>query len=210
VSPGLALVVLAAGASERLGEPKALAVIAPGPGGRALELLLAAGAALADPLPLVVAGRDHDALAALLPPAVELARNAAWSTGRTSSVQLACALRTGRDLCLAPVDVPLVPAAVFAALAAEWARRGAPERGWLAPCIERDGVRRFGHPIVVGRALLADLKGFPPGAPLVALRAGADPLWALPVECEAILDDLDTPADLARLRARPDPRRERR
>jgi hypothetical protein len=33
-------------------------------------------------------------------------------------------------------------------------------------------------------------------------RTAADPLWTLPVASAAILDDLDTPADLARLRAR--------
>jgi CTP:molybdopterin cytidylyltransferase MocA len=202
MSTGPALVVLAAGASTRLGEPKALAELAPGPGGTALELLLAAGAALGDARPLVVTGRDHAAIAARLPSGVELAHNSTWSSGRTGSVQLACALRPARDLCIAPVDVPLVPAAVFAALAAEWRARGAPPRGWLAPCVARDGVQRFGHPVLAGRALLAELKDFPPASPLARLRAAADPLWALPVASAAILDDLDTPADLARLRAR--------
>jgi CTP:molybdopterin cytidylyltransferase MocA len=202
MSTGPALVGLAAGASTRLGEPKALAELAARPGGTALELLLAAGAALGDPLPLVVTGQDHDAIAARLPRAAELVRKYAWSSGRTSSVQLACALRPGRDLCLAPVDVPLVPAAVFAALAAEWRARGAPSRGWLAPCLERDGAKRFGHPVLAGRALLAELKDFPPASPLTRLRTAADPLWTLPVASAAILDDLDTPADLARLRAR--------
>jgi molybdenum cofactor cytidylyltransferase len=200
--PGPALVVLAAGASRRLGAPKALARLREGPGGTALELLLAAGAALGDPRPLLVTGRDHAAIAAAAPAHVEVRTNPSWSAGRSGSVQLAAASRPGRDLCLAPVDVPLVPDRVFAALAGEWARSGRPERGWLAPFVVRDGVRRFGHPVVVGRALLVEWKGFPPDRPLHELRARAEPILALEVDSAAILDDLDDPSDLARLRAR--------
>ncbi|NOT29945.1 MAG: NTP transferase domain-containing protein [Planctomycetes bacterium] len=201
-SDDLALVVLAAGASARLGEPKALVRLVPGPSGTALEILLAAGAALGDPLPLVVGGAAHAQLSGVVPSGVELVHNRAWSTGRTSSVRCGMELRPGRDLCLAPVDVPLVPAGVFAALGAEWRRQGRPERGWLAPFVERAGVRRFGHPVLVGRGLLLELKAFPPERPLHALRAQASPLLALAVDSEAVLDDLDTPFDLERLRAR--------
>ncbi len=202
MSTGPALVVLAAGASARLGEPKALARLRPGPGGTALELLLAAGAALGDARALVVSGPDHTAIARSLPAAVEVCVNEDWAAGRTGSVRCAAGLRPGRDLCLAPVDVPLVPAAVFAALASEWERRGRPERGWLAPYVLQAGRQRFGHPVIVGRGLAADLKAFPPQEPLHALRARAAPLLALAVESASILDDLDTPADLARLRER--------
>ncbi len=206
MSTGPALVVLAAGASARLGEPKALARLRPEPGGTALELLLAAGAALGDPRALVVSGPDHAAIARSLPAAieagVEVCVNEDWAAGRTGSVRCAVVLRPGRDLCLAPVDVPLVPAAVFAALASEWERRGRPARGWLAPYVLQAGRQRFGHPVIVGRGLAADLKAFPPQDPLHALRARAAPLLALAVESASILDDLDTPADLARLRER--------
>jgi CTP:molybdopterin cytidylyltransferase MocA len=197
-----ALVVLAAGASTRLGEDKALARLADRPGGTALELLLAAGAALGDPRPLVVTGRSHAAIAAVLPPGVDVHANQRWSEGRTGSVRTAVSLRPGRDLCLAPVDVPLVPADVFAALAVEWSRRGAPARGWLGPYLLRDGARLYGHPVILGRELAGTLKRFPVEQPLSALRARAEPLLALEVESAAILDDLDSPADLARLRAR--------
>lgn len=197
-----ALVVLAAGASERLGEPKALARLRDGASGCALELLLGAGSALGDRPVLVVTGRDHAAIAELARDDVEVRYNPRWSLGRTSSVQFAHELRAGRDLCLAPVDVPLVPSTVFTALAAEWSRRGTPPRGWLSPCVERPGCRRFGHPVIVGHELLDDLKAFPPGRPLRWLRERAAPLLALGVTSAAILDDLDLPSDLARLRAR--------
>jgi len=201
-SRGPALVVLAAGAGTRLGEVKALARLADRPGGTALELLLAAGAALGDARALVVTGGAHAAIAATLPPGVDVHPNERWNEGRTGSVRCAVSLRPERDLCLAPVDVPLVPAEVFSALAAEWSRRGAPARGWLGPFVLREGARRFGHPVILGRDLARDLKGFPAARPLSELRARAAPLLALEVGSAAILDDLDSPADLARLRAR--------
>jgi len=194
-----ALVLLAAGASERLGEPKALVRLRPERPGSPLELLLAAGASLGDTRPLVVVGPAAKAVAAVLPPGVDSVVNRDWSAGRTGSVRVAVEARPDRDLCLAPVDVPLVPAEVFAALAAEWRRLGEPARGWLAPFVTESGVPRHGHPIVVGRELLGDVKELPPDRPLRELRARARPLAAIEVASAAILDDLDTRADFERL-----------
>jgi CTP:molybdopterin cytidylyltransferase MocA len=194
MSTGLRLVVLCAG----LGQPKALVELGPARE-RALAQLLAAAAALGDPEPLVVSGAEHERLLALLPPRTECVQNHAWHAGRTGSIQLAARLRPGADLCLAPIDVPRVPAEVFAGLAHAWGEHGAPARGWLAPFHGEGAARRFGHPVVLGRALLEELKGFPPDRPLHALRASAEPLLGLAVASERILEDLDTPADLARL-----------
>src|SRR5215207_3308703 len=91
-----------------------------------LALLARAAALLPDRPGLVVAGQDHDAIAAALPAGFELARNEDWAGGRTGSVALARGLRPSCDLCLAPVDVPLVPERVFAALAACWRAQGSP------------------------------------------------------------------------------------
>jgi CTP:molybdopterin cytidylyltransferase MocA len=137
-----------------------------------------------------------------LPQGAALARNARWSSGRTGSVALAAALRRGRDLCLAPVDVPLVTRPVFAALELAWVSAGSPARGWLAP----RHAGRTGHPIVVGRALLAELveelAGFGASTPLRELRGRADPVWTVDVDEAAVLDDFDTPSDLLALQAR--------
>jgi molybdenum cofactor cytidylyltransferase len=198
---GPALVVLAAGASTRLGRPKALVQL-PGPDGApartALERLLAAGAALGDDSPLVVVGAHAPELSALLSacPGVEVLEHADWAAGRTGSLQAAIGRRPGRDLCVAPVDVPAVPREVFTALAAEWVRLGRPPRGWLAP---RHGGR-FGHPVLLGRDLAGALNSFPADRPLRELRTQAHPLAALAVSAPEVLDDLDTPADLARMR----------
>lgn len=200
---GPALVILAAGASTRLGRCKALVELADT---TPLAALLAAGACFDGAPPLVVAGADHDAIARAAPARAEVLHHARWSDGRTGTVAAAAARRPGLDLCLAPVDVPLVPSEVFAALRAAWIAEGSPTRGFLAPWVgpEKDSDRphRFGHPIVVGRELLRELAALPADAPLSELRARAEPLRGVEVRSRAILDDLDTPEDLERLRGR--------
>lgn len=197
-----ALVILAAGESRRLGACKALVRLRDEEPGTPLGLLLAAGALLDEVPPLVVTGPHHAELSAAAPPGVELAPNPDWAAGRTGGIQRAVRLRPGVDLCLAPVDVPLVPAAVFAALEKKWAEAGAPARGWLAPEVSVDGERRFGHPVVVGRDLLAELASWPPARPLRDLREAAEPRLAVAVDAFEILDDLDDPSDLTALRRR--------
>lgn len=191
----LAPVLLAAGASRRLGTPKALVDLA---GRSPLERLVRASSGVADAAPLVVAGHDLDALTAALPEGAELLDNPDWAAGRTGGLRLAAEHRPGLDLVVTPVDVPLVPEDCFLALRDSWAEAGAPERGWLAP---RHGGR-FGHPVVVGRGLAAELLELDPDEPLSTLRRRARPLLAVEVPFPEVLDDLDTPEDLARLRAR--------
>lgn len=192
-----ALVVLAAGASRRLGTCKALVDLG---GATPLERLCAAGRA-AGHEDLYVVGGAHDALLrAALPADVEYLHNERWSEGRTTTVLTAARALEGRDLTLAPVDVPRVPERVFRALLEVWRGAGSPPGGWLAP---RHG-ERHGHPIVAGRALLlelADVLAHDPAASLRDLRRRADPLLEVVVTAPEVLEDLDTPADLARLRA---------
>lgn len=251
-----ALVVLAGGASERLGTCKALVDLA---GRTPLARLVDAGRCFDGAPALVVAGAHFDAIARARPRGVEIARNERWREGRTTSVAIAARARAGLDLCLAPVDVPLVGRDVFDALLEAWRRDGT-ARAWLAPSCEidprgdvaphdvehagdartpdrrgerRDGMHRevardvaarategaqplaerarvvrFGHPIVIGSALAAefaralDQPGFDwNGFPLSALRERAEPLLSVRVAHRAILDDLDTQDDLARLAA---------
>ena len=198
-------VVLAAGASRRLGEPKALVEL----GGRTAlsrlsEALREAGLG-ADAL--VVTGRHHAEIQAHVEDArllLDVVHNGGWAAGRTSSVRLAAERRPGADLLVCPVDVPLVSAEVLRLLAAEWAAIGAPARGWLAPSVRLDGepAPRFGHPVLLGADLAADARALGPDRPLRALRERASPLTSVACDEPAILDDLDRPSDLARLRAR--------
>lgn len=198
------LVVLAAGASSRLGTCKALVDI----GGRSpLERWIAAGRAF-DPAPLVVTGAHHDEIARAVftsgvSAGVELARNADWAAGRLGSVAVAVHARAGCDLCLAPVDVPLVEEEVLRALFAAWSDAGNPARGWLAPfSIDERGGRAYGHPFLIGRELAAHAATLRKDLPLREVRALADPLLSIQVDSASILDDLDDLADLERLRRR--------
>jgi CTP:molybdopterin cytidylyltransferase MocA len=198
-----ALVILAAGASTRLGQHKALVDLRGEP---AIAHLLRAGGALRDPAPLVITGADEGAIGRALqalgdgdPPTPELVHNPNWSEGRGSGLKLAASLRVGRDLCVAPVDCPLVGSQVFAALAHAWAEAGRPATGWLGPRLGPDPSAPHGHPILLGRGLLSEWDG---RESLRDLRQRALPLLSVAVEDPAILDNLDRPADLERLRAR--------
>lgn len=198
------LVLLAAGASERLGACKALVDLA---GRSALERLLAAGAAVCAPPALVVTGRDHGAIAEALRGRDDARAlfNAAWRRGRTGGLKLAVRAAPACDLVVAPVDVPLVAPATFAALVAAWDAAGRPPGGWLAPAHAVPGSSapaRPGHPVLAGRELVARALELDDDAPLRELRGWARPLWTVEVDDGAVLDDLDTPEDLARLRER--------
>lgn len=197
---GLALVILAAGESSRLSTCKALVPITPLP---PLVLLRDAAAGLGGPAPLVVTGADHAAIASAAIAGLELVHNTGWSAGRTGGVHLAAEQRPGHDLLVAPVDTPLVPSGVFAALARAWEAAGRPPRGWAGPWIRDErGLRAFGHPVVIGRELASRVPEIGSGAPLSRLRDLAKPLLAVEVDSPAILDDLDTLEDLLRIRTR--------
>lgn len=198
------LVVLAAGASRRLGTCKALVDL----GGRcALDRLLDAGLAAFSEA-RVVLGPDAPLVRSRLAarPGVELLDHPRWAAGRTGSLARAAATLPGRDLCVAPIDCPLVPRQVFERLLAGWREAGRPRRGWWAPRVvpvdRAAPERRYGHPVILGRELAEHVLEMPPDAPLRGLRARAEPLGSVPTEDFSVLDDLDTPADLQRLRDR--------
>lgn len=186
------LIVLAGGAATRLGSSKADCDLGGGLSPR--DSLLGAGAVLRERA--LVFG----AYAQATPVGCELIANPRWRSGRLSSVQAAVARFPGRDLLLAPVDVPLVPAGVFRALLESWQAAAAPAFGWLAP--QHVGSGRHGHPLLIGRGLLAALSQADPDRPLKDFRRLARPCWSFACHSAAVLDDLDTPEQLAALRAR--------
>ena len=188
------VVILAAGASERLGEPKALAKL--GERAALAHLLEACG----EPSALVITGAHSKEIAAAFQDEAELIEHSGWKAGRTSSIACAVAHSPDRDILLAPVDSPLVPQRVFQLLRETWSAAGAPSLGWLSPKEESAG--RYGHPIIIGRELSAKICELKVGDPLRCLRDLAEPLLELSVECPEVLDNMDTPEDLARIRAR--------
>ncbi len=197
-----AVVILAAGASARLGECKALASLG---GKSALEHLIEQSSMAGAKEILVVSGAHHELIEGELRripcgSSARLVLNPRWAEGRSGSVAAAVAQLEGRDLLLAPIDVPLVGAAVFRILFEAWSAAGSPPGGWLAPALEPGP--RHGHPVVLGAELAAEAAKLNPGCPLRELRQRARPLWGVSVLDPAILDDLDCPEDLARLRFR--------
>jgi molybdenum cofactor cytidylyltransferase len=191
--PGL---VLAAGASSRMGQTKALLQIEPGGTflGRILGTLADAGIA-----PLLVITRDRlDIGTAWADPratrVVEVI-NPDPSRGQLSSLMCGVdALQADADgVLMALVDVPLVRVASVRALIDGW-------RMTKPPLARLTCGGRHGHPVIFGSALLEALQGADPseGAkPLI--RAFASRGIDIPVDDPGILVDVDTPDDYARL-----------
>lgn len=198
-------ILLCAGASSRLGEPKALVRIG---GARVIDRLLDGARPIdAAGRPQVVTGCHDAEIRAVLgddPPA-QVVTCARWREGRTASLQAGIAALGGHtDVMVVPADVPLVRAGTFLRLRDAWEDAGAPSGGWMNPTFEDgEGRTRRGHPVIVGRDLVARiLRDLDADASLRDAMAAASPLLTAPVDDAAILDDLDTPGDLRALRER--------
>lgn len=191
--------ILAAGESRRMGRPKALleldAVTFLGWG---LELLRAAGCA-----PVLVVDGAHRLTGA---PRVELTRaelvhNEAWSRGPLSSLQVglrrALEIEPQIDAVLVHhVERPRVRIETLRSLLAGLARE--PDGVW-----QPTHLGRSGHPIVWPRSLFDELLALDPShaSARELLRGSAAPRRRkLEVEDPGVLDNFDTPDDLAQLR----------
>lgn len=180
--------VLAAGAGSRLGTPKALLVV----DGRrlvdaAVDVLRLGGC---EPV-VVVSGAVQLEVAE-----ATVVLNAAWATGMASSLR--CGLlalesqRSVEAVCVLPVDVPGVGAAVVRRLLAAYARTRSG-----AVVATYGGASR--NPAVLHRSLWQDIMEHATGDEGARTLLRAHPQLVTPVECADLGDpqDLDTPADLA-------------
>ncbi|GIW70904.1 MAG: hypothetical protein KatS3mg102_0446 [Planctomycetota bacterium] len=127
---------------------------------------------------------------------IELARNPEPERrGMLGSIQAALAhpaARGSEALLVWPVDCPRVPPAVVRALLAAFAASG-------APLVVPSHRGRRGHPALFAARLYPELRQAPAteGARAV-VRAHAAERLELAVDAPEVLDDLDTPEDLAR------------
>jgi CTP:molybdopterin cytidylyltransferase MocA len=189
----LAAVILAAGASERMGSPKALL---PYRGATFLEHLLAVTRHARVGLVRVVLGAHADEIRArtgLAPETVLL--NPGWQAGQLSSLQTAlCSLPPGATegilLCL--VDHPFVTAELVAGLVAAFDR--AP--GSIVLPVYRG---RRGHPVIFPSRLYPELLRAPAevGARAV-VRAHAAEVVEVATEEEGVVLNLNDPETLRR------------
>ena len=197
-------IVLAAGASSRMGQAKAALPL--GQTGetvlaRVVSTLLRGGA----PDVTVVAGAHIDAVMRAMPaflettgnspvPRARVIEHAGWQQGQLSS------LLAGLDAIDDPllegalvtlVDVPLVQPSTVATVIGEWRRT-------RAAIVRPVNGHRHGHPVIFDRSVFADLRAADP-------RVGAKSVFAkhrvLDVEVEdpGAFEDIDTPGDYEKI-----------
>lgn len=183
---GVTPLVLAAGASRRMGRPKASVWV----GGRpALERIVRACRAFGMAPPRVVVGA-HPCSA----PGCRLVSNPRWALGRTTSIQAGlAAIGPAPAVLLWPVDVCLPGVEVLGALLE--ARRRAPGQALWVPSYDE----RRGHPVLLGPRAQAALRALGPHQPardVVRRFAAAGQVEHVVVDDPAVLVDLNRPADL--------------
>jgi molybdenum cofactor cytidylyltransferase len=182
----IAAVVLAAGASTRMGQPKAL--LQRRDGKRYADAIAATARAAGCEHVVVVVGPPHgDAIRAAIGEAT--AWNPDPARGMLSSVQAGIAALPSRASAalIWPVDIPFVNAATVRELIAQ--------RGTIIVPVHNN---RGGHPLFIVRAHFDEIAALDPARGLKALvDAHRDEVVRLPVEDAAVLVDVDTPDDYA-------------
>lgn len=191
-------VVLAAGASSRMGTPKASLPL-DGRGetflSRIVRTLLAAGV----PDIVVVAGAHVDAVRDAWRQQdrrVRVVRNDDWESGQLSSLLTAMAAPSHVPIeaaLVALVDMPLVRQATVEQLLRVW-------RAQRAPIVRPARADEHGHPVIFDAAIFDELRRADPalGAKPV-VRAHADEILNVPIDDPGAYRDIDTPEDYARL-----------
>lgn len=195
-------VILAAGASTRMGRPKALlAWPAPGSPLSFLDRCAANLTAICDPI-LVVVGAEADTIAAARSPAawpqLRWILNPDWQHGQFSSLQAGIrallALGSFDAVLVSPVDHPAFLPSTAAALAAA-AHPAHP------PAIVKPSFgQRHGHPVLYASRVLPAISAAPAGSTARHIQTlfSADTL-SLPVDDPGILLNIDSPEDYQRL-----------
>jgi molybdenum cofactor cytidylyltransferase len=181
-------IILAAGASTRMGRPKALLEFN---GRTALALVLDAVRELDEPV--VVLGHEAETLR----PHVTRGRavtNADWARGQTSSLKAGLRAAPGSEAYLMhPVDTPLIRVEDVRALVAS--RQGDPRAGRV--WIPSHRMRR-GHPVLFDAPVAEELLRLDDASPARGILEAAG-IVHVETESPYVLMDMDTPDDYARL-----------
>lgn len=193
--------ILAAGASSRMGRDKAAIEVR----GRSFLEHCVAGVAPHCRQVAIVLGYHADAIEAMLRPRIQLqpdagdllwARNPAPERGQFSSLQagLQALGGNGQALIVCPVDHPLFQTATVAALISAW-------REDMAATIVKPAWRgRHGHPVLYGPEAVEALRRAPAEATARVVQAAfAGGTRIIAVEDEGVGWNLDTPEELERI-----------
>ena len=195
-------IVLAAGASTRMGQAKAalpLGQMGETVLSRVVRTLIDGGV----PEMVVVAGAHIDAVRAAMPahePRARVIEHSGWQRGQLSS------LVSGLDAIDTPlveaalvtlVDVPLVRASTVAAVIEAWRRTRAPIVRPADPSTSlRAGGERHGHPVIFDRSIFADLRSADPNTGAKAVFAiHRERIFNVDVNDAGAFEDMDTPED---------------
>jgi molybdenum cofactor cytidylyltransferase len=191
-------IVLAAGLSSRMGEPKALLPVGPNRSGctflrQIVERLLDGGASDA-----LVVGRPDDARLRHEIDSIAQVRfvaNDHADTGQLSSViaGLNAADRPGvRAVLITPVDMPYFKSATIRTLIDAAASS-------QAPIVRPRHAGRHGHPVIFGRAVFDALRRADPATGARAVvRAHRQDALDVDVDDPGVLHDIDLPEDYER------------
>ena len=201
----ISALILAAGAGQRMGRPKALVELAGVPLVERVvrtcaesmidEIVVVTGAG-ADEVDLLVETLRHT----LGDAALRVVHNARWRGGRTGSIQAGWAsCPSGAHALVFPVDHACVKVVTLDAMLGVFGY-AASDLDVIVPAVEFEGRRRRGHPVQLSARLRDELAAMGPNDPLRDL-VHRHVVLEVPVDDEGILLDLDTPEDLARAEA---------
>lgn len=186
-------ILLAAGASTRMGRPKALLDF---DGRTVLELALAAVRGLGTPV--VVLGAAREEIQARVPlGSVQVAYNDDWERGQTSSLKagLSCLAPAAAAFLFHPVDFPLVSEEEVGRLVEAFLGCKDPRKAIFIPSY---GMQR-GHPVLCRRELAQEFLALPDDAPArTVINFRPQRIAYVDYDQAYILMDMDTPQDYAR------------
>lgn len=197
--PVVGVIILAAGASSRMGQPKQTLSYQ----GKPLLARIIETALETDCGPVVVVTGANTNLIAPIAAAypVQTAFNSAWAEGMNTSIRVG--LNAVQDFAenldavlIATCDQPFVSAALFRRLVQVYAETG-------KPIVTSEYAGTRGVPALFDRTLFAELQNLPAGAGAGRLiaRQSSEQIAAVPFPEGAI--DMDTPEDFARLSSFP-------
>jgi molybdenum cofactor cytidylyltransferase len=192
----IAGIILAAGASSRMGTPKALLDYC---GETFVVRLIRVLGACSQPV-IIVLGYHADAIRPQIPGAAKVVINPDPARGQLSSLQTALgALPADADgFAFIPVDCPAVAEETVAKLARTFEQRK-PETLFVIP--RQSGKR--GHPVFAAQAVAAEFLALPPTAEArEVVHAHVDRTEYVDVDDSGIFTDVDDPEAYRRLKER--------